>query len=320
MIKAFSGEIPTSTVNICFIDGKGVPEMGVDNGGLLRDALAGFWSAFFESCTVGEEARVPQLRHDFQRSEWKAVGVILYLGIKQLGYFPLKLAKSFFVTFLFGEGALPCDDLIACFLSFVSNDERVIIRQALDIFSEVPSDDIIDLLDRFQCKRLPSAGNFRELIIEIAHREIVQAAQYIIKCWADLRPLFLRLPSLTSIDAVSSLYTSLIPSNKRVLEMLAPPDNINNNERSSFMFLQRFIRGLSQEMLENFLRFTTGSNAICVDKIIIDFNKLEGAGRRPMAHTCGAVLQVPTNYTNYSEFRGEWSSVIRKGDWSIDFL
>jgi len=163
MIKAFSGGIPTTPVCICFIDKSGEPEMAVDSGGVLRDALAGFWTLFFDSCTLGEDERVPQLQHDFQQSEWKAVGTILYVGIKQLGYFPIKLAKAFILAFLYGEGVLSSDDLISSFLKFVSNDERVIIQNALTNFSDVDNDDIIDFLDmdRFHCKRLPSEGNFR---------------------------------------------------------------------------------------------------------------------------------------------------------------
>lgn len=102
--------------------------------------------------------------------------------------------------------------------------------------------------------------------------------------------------------------------------MLSPPNCSTNTERDAFAFLQRFVRGLDKEMLQRFLRFTTGSNLVCVDKIMIMFTSAEGLGRRPIAHTCGATLEVPTNYSTYAEFRGEWSKILRKGDWSMDYL
>lgn len=321
MLKAFANGIPSFPVTIRFKDQKGVQEVGVDNGGLLRDALTGFWNEFFDNVSIGEDERIPQLHPDLQQSEWKAVGAILYIGLKQLDYFPTKLARSFFECYVLGEDSLTGDTLISSFLNFVSNDERILIRKALDVFSEVDYDDILDILDRFTCKRIPSAGNFREVIIDIAHREMIQSAQYVIECWAEFRPLFYSLPKINNKKAIFQLYESLKPTNKKVLNLLSPPTSpLTNSERESYCFLQRFVRGLSDEMLQNFLRFTTGSNLICIDKIRLIFTTTHGLGRRPVGHTCGATLEVPTTYSNYAEFRGEWSNILKRGDWSIDYV
>ena len=48
------------------INAFGNEELGEDDGGVLRDALSAFWSTFYDSCTLGEEERVPALRHDFK--------------------------------------------------------------------------------------------------------------------------------------------------------------------------------------------------------------------------------------------------------------
>ena len=46
--------------------------------------------------------------------------------------------------------------------------------------------------------------------------------------------------------------------------------------------------------------------------ITVDFTKLEGLGRRPIAHTCGCVLKLPSAYDSYAEFRAEFTNVLAK--------
>ena len=47
-----------------------------------------------------------------------------------------------------------------------------------------------------------------------------------------------------------------------------------------------------------------------VDGISVRFVNLRGAGRRPIAHTCGPNLELPTTYNAYREFRAEWDAVL----------
>ena len=56
----------TCPIKIVMINAFGNEELGEDDGGVLRDALSAFWSTFYDSCTLGEEERVPALRHDFK--------------------------------------------------------------------------------------------------------------------------------------------------------------------------------------------------------------------------------------------------------------
>lgn len=44
------------------------------------------------------------------------------------------------------------------------------------------SDEWLDFLDRFGCKRIPKPEQCRDTISEIAHKEQIQACQYIIDC------------------------------------------------------------------------------------------------------------------------------------------
>ena len=58
------------------------------------------------------------------------------------------------------------------------------------------------------------------------------------------------------------------------------------------------------------LRFITGASVCIVPKIKVEFNALSGFGRRPIAHTCDSVLELPTSYSNYVDFYGEFKAIL----------
>jgi hypothetical protein len=62
-------------VNAC-----GQDEAGADESGVFRDALSAFWRAFKNYCTIGEDERIPVIRHDFQAPEWEVIARILVKG------------------------------------------------------------------------------------------------------------------------------------------------------------------------------------------------------------------------------------------------
>ena len=52
----------------------------------------------------------------------------------------------------------------------------------------------------------------------------------------------------------------------------------------------------------------------------MEFTKLEGLGRRPIAHTCGCVLEIPSTYDSLSEFGAEFTNVLAKEKWQNDIV
>ncbi len=48
--------------------------------------------------------------------------------------------------------------------------------------------------------------------------------------------------------------------------------------------------------------------------------KTEGFCSRPIAHTCGPVLELPCSYANYVELRGEFTNILNRGSWEMDIM
>lgn len=96
---------------------------------------------------------------------------------------PIKLAPPFLEEMLFGA---VYSDLKEAFLQFVSHQEREILTQALQDFSSIEPDDLLEVLDSYGCRKRVSADTLQDIITEISHKELVQKPMFVVDCWKDI--------------------------------------------------------------------------------------------------------------------------------------
>ena len=319
MISLFKDKaVVDKAINVVMINSLGKEEDGLDNNGVFLDALSAFWNSFYDSCTNGEDERVPVIRHDFQVPEWEAIARIIVKGYQQVGLFPIKLSKAFTTVCLFGEEAVKEDLLLESFLAYLSNDERELVNLSLNgQLGEEQENEWFDLLESFDCKTVPKAEQVKDVVLEIAHKGFIQTPRYIVDSWST--PLSALHREFPTTDSLLDMFARGKPTSKKIISLFdANPETRAQGEALSY--LKRYVRGMEDEKLTKFLRFCTGSNMVCVEKITINFNNLEGAERRPVAHTCGAVLDLPATYPSFPLFREEWNSILSSEYWDIDFV
>jgi len=70
--------------------------------------------------------------------------------------------------------------------------------------------------------------------------------------------------------------------------------------------------------LTTFLRFTTASDVIVTDTLTILFTDSEGLQRRPISHTCGCTLEVPSTYGSFCELREEFMAILNSDRWEMN--
>ena len=78
---------------------------------------------------------------------------------------------------------------------------------------------------------------------------------------------------------------------------------------------------MEQSMLHKFLHFCTGTDVIVVEKISVAFISFEREKtRRPIAHTCAPLLELPNSYRTYCELREEFNNILSLPGWAMDMI
>ena len=85
--------------------------------------------------------------------------------------------------------------------------------------------------------------------------------------------------------------------------------------------LKRFVKFLEGHTLGKFLHFCTGIDIITCESISITFNTMTGLERRPIAHTCAPLIELPSTYESYLALSEEFLNIIRGyQSWSFDIV
>lgn len=321
MIIAFSDpKILEVTVFFKVVDARGVTEDGVGRG-VAREVLTEFWHLFYQSLSVGASTKVPTIRHDYQKHEWKAVARILLYGYFKEGLYPIALSPAFVGCTILGEDRVSNQVLVESFMAYIAEDEREVVNNCLKNTSEIAdNDDLLDVLGSYNCYRKPNEENIEDILCQLAHQELIQRPRYVSNCWAAiLQPLKSRLP-FQNMESILQFYEELKPTAKKVVQILdASPQN--EAQRNAFAHLVRYVKSLGGNV-SAFLQFTTGGDVIVEGrKLKVTFTELNGLQRRPVAHTCGPLLELPSTYQYYNELVEEFSSILReKSAWSFDIV
>ncbi|XP_063953310.1 uncharacterized protein LOC135153622 [Lytechinus pictus] len=306
-------DMMTSPLKFEFVD-----ELGIDAEGVSRDVYTIFWKQFFEMYADGEDFRVPGLCPELGPEEWKAVGRILVKGFIDHKIFPLRMAPAFVIGMLFGEDAVLPDTLMESFKLYLNDGDRACVQSALSgNTTEEEHEALVDLLDREGGHTIPKEGESLALMFQLAHKVIIQNGSYAMQCMREVVTPQL-LSKLPTPSVVLSIYQELQPTTKKVCEIFSAIPS-NQEESNSVRFLMQYIKGQDKKGLKKLMHFLTGSEVMSVSKIMVQFTSLEGAGRRPVAHTCGPTLELPSTYGSYREFRQEWDCVLASGYMNFDF-
>ena len=101
LLYFFQISIDTFTEYV-FIDARGKEAVGCGDG-VARDVYSSFWIDVSNSLFIREKERVPFVRHDLYKKEWKTIGKILAKRFNDMGYFPAMISKSFVQYCFYGD-------------------------------------------------------------------------------------------------------------------------------------------------------------------------------------------------------------------------
>ncbi|KAJ8938807.1 hypothetical protein NQ314_011324 [Rhamnusium bicolor] len=316
LLEAFEQNIFNDTVRIEMILPNGEIEYAEDFGGVFRDALSEFWFTFYEKCTIGTTLKIPYLRHDFGEVQWRSIAKIFIKGFEIEKYIPIKLAPVF-IQSCFGQNIEDDDEILDNFLQYMCESEADVIKQALKNFGEVDNDELLDVLTSYATKWAPTKNNFKQLIRDIAHTELVQKPAFVVKCFGLE---FKNNMNKISAMEVAHLYKALKPSVKNCLAKIdiQNEQEITPERTKVYSYLKRFIKEADEKTRTGFFRFCTGSD-LPIRNIAVTFIGTLGIGRVPIAHTCTGLLELPEKYENFV-FRSELNNILSSNIWIMDII
>ena len=158
--------IMSRDIEITVIDARGVEEVG-RGVGVLRDVCSLFWKEAYDSLFIGENERVPSVRHDYQREEWVAVGRSLIKGYLTCQYLPVLLSQTFLSSLFWGESSVTSHMLTQSFRNDISADERCLLDKCLSGDVKWADEDdvsqLLELLSSYDCRSNVNS----EIIIQV---------------------------------------------------------------------------------------------------------------------------------------------------------
>ncbi|KAH3791754.1 hypothetical protein DPMN_145244 [Dreissena polymorpha] len=144
-----------------------VGEQAVDEDGVFRDVLSGFWGEVIDRFFVGVDQTAPVFSGATPTAIWEAIGRILHVGLVQLGYLPLRFG---FASLIFGVfGVLDDERLLQSWIESLGGLEREVMSQAIDVsVQNCDSNILCDILGRHAVPELPTDNNMRRLALQCA--------------------------------------------------------------------------------------------------------------------------------------------------------
>ena len=109
---------------------------------------------------------------------------------------------------------------------------------------------------------------------------------------------------------------SLSATPEVVLAVIDEPDEADVCQAHVFGYLQQCIGNMRNEEVRRFLCFTTGSSVLIANRISVTFNNLSGLARKPIAHTCGCVIELPSTYMSFLDFEQEFTAILAEDEYS----
>ncbi|CAC5424872.1 unnamed protein product [Mytilus coruscus] len=263
MINLFkTGEMDFSKCRVIRVNANCHDERGTGES-FLKDVFSEFWELFYMKCCEGADIKVPILRHDMQKIEWTAIAYILVNGFKTVNYFPVQICKACFEDALFG---VPYANLVNDFFRFVPKTDKVALEKAFNHFQDSDLGDLIDVLETYDCKRYPSQDNIKNIIQEIAHKEIIQQPKFVTDCWKSVFQKRLHLNQ----ETLSKMYLEMCPTVNKILKSLTFPESLDLKGQVTAGYLKNFVKRLDDKHVNNFMRFCTGAN-LSSDMILVEF-------------------------------------------------
>lgn len=305
-------------------------EMAIDHGGVQRDMFSAFWEQAYGLLFEGATLLTPMFHPEMEMGLFSTIGRVLSHSFLVSGILPVRIALPTLVCMLLGPGSTVSDRmLLNTFLDYISTWERSTFKKALTCSSTSFSPDLLEeltaTLGGFACRQLPTPSSLPNIIMQVARY------QFMIKPAATIGMIHSGIPKChqefwnnMSSQQLCTIYENLTVSPRKVNSLFNPPMALTRQEERIFNYLRTMVGNMKSKELRLLMRFITGSCVCSTSHIEVSFNSLSGLARRPIAHTCSCMLEIPATYINYDDFTKDFQAILSETDqnfaWRMDAL
>ena len=144
-----------------------------------------FWQECFTALTNGSNEKIPYIRHDLQKTEWKTIARVLVYGYQKMKLLPLQRSNLSVVLCLFGEKSITPVIPLKSLREYIAAEDREVLDMCLgDDFGPQDhdgndDDDVLEFLSTCKCFRKPDKDKSRSIFSELAHQELIQKPRYV---------------------------------------------------------------------------------------------------------------------------------------------
>ncbi len=250
-------------------------------------------------------------------------------GYLVTGILPIRIALPTLAAMLLGPSvSLPPNTLLDSFLDYITPFERDTLKRALlqskcEVFPSELHDELTSTLAQFGCRVLPTPSNLMSAIQQVARYEFLTKPAAVIALINSGIPINHRaFWSAKSPSFIQIMFQRLSVSASKVNSLLSFPECRSQQESRVCGYLRAIMGTFQPNELGLFLRFVTGSCVCIAKEIKIVFNGVSGLARIPIAHTCSSTLELPTSYSNFTDFKNDFVSILARTNeefsWRMD--
>lgn len=306
-------------------------EMAIDDGGVTRDMISGFWESAYHLLFDGATLLIPMCHPQMNMQDFKVIGCFLSHSYLVSGILPVRIALPTLMAMLLGPAVdITSSLLLETLLDYISPPERNMLKRALayegnEKFPSHLQQPLLDTLGNFGCHSLPTPSSLLSIIENVARCEfLVKPASSISLVNAGIPQEHRKFWEKLSPSTLYDIYTSLILTPEKVNSLLSIPCSMTLLQERTCNYLRTMVGNMNPGELRCFMRFVTGSS-VCLDKSIsVEFSNLSGFARRPIAHTCASTLELSVSFMNYDDFNADFKAILSETDdefsWRMDAL
>ncbi|KAK3730141.1 hypothetical protein QZH41_015851 [Actinostola sp. cb2023] len=284
----------------------GMEEDRASGDGVLQEVYSLFWDSFLSDNSEGDiEFTIPVVP-SLSPEDYIIVGKIITHQFVLCGTFPVRIVQASIQQALFGHVSDDC--MINSFKLIFPPKERECLANALTGVKPFPTNQLMDILEDYNIRQLPTTENVEALILSVATTEFV-TKPYL--CLNKIREGMGSFWDDVKSEEIVLLYQLCVPTASKVIASLImiPSDH---KEGQIFRWLERYIRGASDEIVLKFLRFCTPTEVLIPGRsILVQLEVMPPAAVRPRSFTCFQKLLVPKNYQSYLQLRTNMDFYLR---------